>query len=373
MNIKNTFKPKRKLTALILSLIILLSFSSCLGTDKNTSEYVNYEDGILYVDFIDVGQGDSIFIKSEDESMLIDAGENDQGDTVVDHIKSTGTDELKYAVSTHAHSDHCGGLDTVLKNIRTKSLICTGEDDNTKTWKDVLKAAKKNHVKTEQPNLNKEYTLGSATFTVLAPQPDSIYSRFNNYSIVIKLKYGEKTFLFMGDAENVSENEILSHGYDVHADVLKLGHHGSKTSTSADFLRKVNPKYAVISCGKNNDYGHPHKGTLKKLEYTNTEVHRTDLEGTIRMQTDGHKITVNNVTSDITTDTQSSERATEKEVIPQTTLAPGDNFVGNKNSRKLHLPDCDSVEAMHPENKVFFNHKEDAFAEGYEPCKNCEP
>nr|WP_294670496.1 MBL fold metallo-hydrolase [uncultured Ruminococcus sp.] len=351
---------------ILLVLCLLITTVTC-GCDVSDNTQVSYSG--LTVSFIDIGQGDSILLQCKDESMLIDAGENDKGDTVVNYLESHNATNLKYAVGTHPHSDHIGGMDTVLKNIQTDTLICPKVTYNSKTWKDVETEAKSQNTKIEYANAGESYTLGDATFTIISPKKNHIYSNCNNYSVVIKADYGENSFLFTGDAEKLVEDEILESNYNIKADVLKVGHHGSSTSSSEKFLNKVSPKYAVISCGVNNEYGHPHKETLEKLKERNIKTYRTDLEGTVVAQSDGKEIrfsTEKNNSSNIKTETYATKGN-------KGTTISKEKFIGNKNSKKFHKPNCDSVYAMSDKNKVYFDNRKDALYEGYTPCKSCNP
>lgn len=351
---------------ILLVLCLLITTVTC-GCDVSDNTQVSYSG--LTVSFIDIGQGDSILLQCKDESMLIDAGENDKGDTVVNYLESHNATNLKYAVGTHPHSDHIGGMDTVLKNIQTDTLICPKVTYNSKTWKDVETEAKSQNTKIEYANAGESYTLGDATFTIISPKKNHIYSDCNNYSVVIKADYGENSFLFTGDAEKLVEDEILESNYNIKADVLKVGHHGSSTSSSEKFLNKVSPKYAVISCGVNNEYGHPHKETLEKLKERNIKTYRTDLEGTVVAQSDGKEIrfsTEKNNSSNIKTETYATKGN-------KGTTISKEKFIGNKNSKKFHKPNCDSVYAMSDKNKVYFDNRKDALYEGYTPCKSCNP
>jgi competence protein ComEC len=365
MNIQKNFSV-RKCTAVILSLIIALFFTSC---NETTEKEITYPDSNLTVSFIDVGQGDSILIQNDGEAMLIDAGENDKGTDVVNYLNSQGADSLKYAVGTHPHSDHIGGMDTVLENIPTETFICPSVDYDTKTWQDVLNTANDKNTEIVYGKPYDSYTVGEATFTIFAPDSNSVYSDLNNYSIVLKLEFGENSFLFTGDAEEISETEMVSSGYDLKADVLKVGHHGSSSSTSEAFLNQINPEYAVISCGENNEYGHPHKETLSKL--SNVNVLRTDQMGTIVITSDGKNLTVENnsnvATNAVTTKGETATTDTTDSASSQI------QYIGNKNSMKLHKADCPSVDAMVDTNKVYFSSKKDALAQGYSSCKNCTP
>ncbi len=248
------------------------------------------DEGALRVHYIDVGQGDSELIELPNgEVMLIDAGENNKGELVAEYIKSQGIEKIDYLVGTHPHSDHIGGLDTVISEFEIGALYMPDVESTTKTFSDVLDAA-------EEKGLTL-YTAGAGVSLIdteslsvkfVAPVGTS-YSSLNNYSAVVRVTYGNSSFLFTGDVESLAEDEITG---DISADILKVGHHGSNTSSSEEFLLRVNPKCAVISCGEGNEYGHPHEETLEKLESIGAEVYRTDIDGTIVIETSGDGYTV---------------------------------------------------------------------------------
>lgn len=249
-------------------------------------------DGNLIVDFIDVGQGDSILIRQGDHAMLIDGGTSECKDDLLNFLKSENIQKFDYIVGTHPHEDHIGSLDDVINAYDFDTILFQKVTTTTKTFENLVNAVKNKNKKFTTPVSGNEYTLGDAKFKILAPSSDS-YQSLNNYSIVIKLTYGENTFMFTGDAETLSETEMLNSFDDLTADVLKIGHHGSTTSTSKKFLNAVNPKYAVISVGKDNTYNHPTKTTMNKLEELKIPVYRTDEEGTIECVSNGKDITFN--------------------------------------------------------------------------------
>lgn len=253
--------------------------------EKNNDTVVT---GNLEVHFIDVGQADSILIKTGSDLMLIDAGNNDDSDLVVDYIKSQGINNLDYVIGTHPHEDHIGGLDVVIDSFEISKILMPKQKSTTKTFQDVLTSIQNKGLKVTTPKVGDTYNLGEAKWTILAPNQEK-YDETNNSSIVIKLEYGNNSFVFTGDAEEKSELEIIQTG-SLKADVLKLGHHGSSSSTSYDFLSRVNPKYAVISVGLNNSYGHPHKEVIELLNNENIEILRTDELGTIIFTSDGNNI-----------------------------------------------------------------------------------
>jgi len=258
--------------------------------EGSTSESVNKK---LKVHFIDVGQADSILIQTPDgKSMLIDAGNNADGQAVVSYLKGQGVSKIDILVGTHPHEDHIGGMDNVINSFEIGQIYMPKVSHTTKTYEDVLTAISRKGLKITSPTPGSTFSLGEVRFTILAPN-SSTYEDMNDYSIVLKMEYGNTSFLFTGDAEQVSENEIIAKGYNLKADVLKVGHHGSSSSTSQAFLDKVSPKYAVIMVGSDNNYGHPHKETMDKLEAKGIPVYRTDENGTIVATSDGNNITFN--------------------------------------------------------------------------------
>lgn len=218
----------------------------------------------LAVHYIDVGQGDSILAESDGHYMLIDAGENDQAGTVISYLKAQGVTKLDYVIGTHPHSDHIGGLDKVIDTFPVDKVILPPVEHTTKTFEDVLVSIASRGLKITKPTPGDSYDLGDASFTILSPVKD-YGSDLNNWSVGVRLTYGDNSFVMCGDAEKQAEEDIIKNGAVLKADVLKAGHHGSSTSTSDAFLKKVSPSWVVIQCGKGNSYGHPHKETMEKL------------------------------------------------------------------------------------------------------------
>lgn len=289
---------KRIIIGTLISVMILITGCVIEIHDNKTRNGESPADssqntvGKLKIHFIDVGQADSILIQCGSENILIDAGNNDDRDMVADYIKSQGVNRLDYVVGTHPHEDHIGGLDRVIESFDIGKVYMPKASSNTKTYKDVLEAIKAKGLKITNPVPGSNLKLGDASVDIFAPNSTK-YEDVNNYSIVMKLKYGNTSYLFMGDAEVVSEDEIINKGFDVTADLIKIGHHGSNSSTSELFLDRVEPDYAVIFVGIGNDYGHPTKTTMDKLKKRNIPVYRTDENGTIVVTSDGDKITFN--------------------------------------------------------------------------------
>ncbi|AFK87466.1 MULTISPECIES: ComEC/Rec2 family competence protein [Thermoanaerobacterium] len=292
----------KKIAIFGLIFVLFFSLAGCATSTTNFNQSQNEvqnatvksEDGLLKVHFIDVGQGDSIFIESPGgKTMLIDAGVPEMGKKVVDYIKSLGVTKIDILVGTYPHEDHIGGMDRVIESFEIGKFYMPKVTTNTRTFEYVLNAAKNKGLKIDVAKAGVTLDLGHSVSAEMIAPNSSKYDDLNEYSAVIKLVYKNTSFLFTGDAGAESEREMIEKGYDLKSDVLKVGHHGSSTSTTASFLDDVSPKYAVISCGKGNDYGHPHSSTLKKLKNRNIPVYRTDECGTIVASSDGQNISFN--------------------------------------------------------------------------------
>ncbi|NME95645.1 MBL fold metallo-hydrolase [Clostridium cochlearium] len=281
----------RKISFIFVILTMIFSMVACSEiTEQNTIGKSN--NGNLKVHYINVGQGDSILIQQGNENMLIDAGPNSSSEKVVDYLKQNNIKDIKYLVATHPHEDHIGGMSKVINNFKVDNVYMPKKVATTKTFKNMVESMKKKNLKAKVPHIGDELNLGDAKFTILWPD-EKDQSNTNNCSIVLKGQYGKNTFLFTGDAEQLVENNILNKGLDVKADVLKLGHHGSSTSTSNNFLQKVNPEYAIAMCEKGNTYGHPHREIMQKLKDKNIKLYRTDENGNIVLISDGKNIKFN--------------------------------------------------------------------------------
>ena len=249
-------------------------------------------DGNLNVHYIDVGQGDAILIENNGKFMLIDSGPSSAKDDLKKYLDEKGVKVLEYLVATHNHEDHIGSMTTVINNYTVNKLIMSKNIAITRVYENFVIAAKEKVTQVHAPVNNEEYELGEAKFYILA---DGTFEtdEENNHSIIIKLVYGENVFLFTGDAEEDLELELVNNKIDLKADVLKIGHHGSYSSTSSIFLSKVNPDYAVLSLETNNSYGHPCKSVVERLNKNNIPLYRTDESGTIIATSDGKNITFN--------------------------------------------------------------------------------
>ncbi len=252
----------------------------------------------LKISFIDMGQADSTLIQTPNgKNVLIDAGNNDDSDKIVAFLKEQGINKLDILIGTHPHEDHIGALDTVIKTFAIGQIILPPINSTTNTYRDVIEVIAGKGQKITKAQSGLYLALGSEVSAQLLAPDSNDYEDINNYSAVVKITYGQNSFLFAGDAQELSELEMVRAGYDLKADVLKVGHHGSHTSCSTVFLAKVQPKYAVISVGKENSYGHPSQETLDKLCQYGTKVYRTDRSGTIIAESDGKNINIYTVPS----------------------------------------------------------------------------
>ena len=265
---------------LFFGLYLLLDSAGALGGSP-----ISHPKGTVQVHFIDVGQGDAIYIRTPSQDILIDAGE--RGDTVLDYLRNQKVDDLELVIGTHPHSDHIGGLIDVLGEIPTKEIVDPGIVHTSKTYEDYLRQIDAKNIRFTEGRAGMKRTFeDGVVLEILSPvSPDE--DDLNESSVVTRLTYGKISFLFAGDAGIQSEKEMLKGGPSLRSTVLKVGHHGSSTGTGDDFLKAVAPKAAVILCGAGNSYGHPHKEILEKLKAADIDIYRTDIMGTIVMETDG--------------------------------------------------------------------------------------
>jgi competence protein ComEC len=313
------------------------------------------EGDLLKVIFLDVGQADSILLKTGDHAMLIDAGNTGQDQLMLNYLATYGVTKLDYLVATHPHADHIGAMTSVVKamdNIGT--VIMPDKPHTTKTYENLIKAIDERNIPINMPNPGDVFTMGEANIQVIAPK-NTGDADLNEVSIVLRVEFGETVFLFTGDAGTKSENDQLTSGLPLKADVLKVGHHGSRTSSTQKYLKEVAPSYVVISCGVDNIYGHPHSEAMTRLTGTGAVIYRTDEQGTIIFVSDGKTIAVH--------------------VTHESTVSPSPTaealFIGNKNSKTFHLASCKSLPAE--QNRVYFNSRQDAIDAGYTPCGTCKP
>lgn len=347
--------------------------SSDISTENtNSAETTASIEGNCSLHFVDVGQGDCEIIESDGEIMLIDSGELEYADKVIGYINNLGYDTIDYIVVTHPHSDHMGSMYKVVDSFNIKNdIIMPDATNTTKTFEILLNSIAKKGLQIDVPSVGDIYTVGDTKVEVLAPN-GSNYEDLNNYSIVLRATYGEHSALFTGDAEDISEDEILKNGKTIKSDVLKVGHHGSNSSTTNQFLNTVSPSMAVIEVGEGNTYGHPTEATLNRLENANIRIYRTDLDGDIIINLDYLSVLMTK------SRTQQEEVVANNNLNNETTSATSTTesgaYILNTNSKKFHLPSCDSVGKMSDKNKEEYSgSREDLISSGYSPCNICNP
>lgn len=285
--IKNYLRKKYLFRFLLFVLISTL----LIGCNTLTSDNNQVDPTKMIIHYIDVGQGDSILIQVNNKNLLIDAGPKSDKKKLFNYLSSLNLNKLDYVIATHPHEDHIGNMSDVIDDYNVLAFYAPKVQSTTKTFEKMIDSLKSKNLKI---NVIKKGTdsinLGDNTkVTVFSPTKDS-YEDLNNYSPVIKIEYGKTSFLFTGDAQKDVEKEILSTNEDISADILKVGHHGSSTSTTNDFLKKVNPSIGVISVGKDNTYNHPNDDTIKRLNENKVTIYRTDKDGTVVFSSDGSKI-----------------------------------------------------------------------------------
>lgn len=371
-------------------------------TEGEAADPDGYSQEPLEVHYIDVGQGSATLLKSGRHAMLIDTGDSDQGTKIQLYLTKQGVENLDYLVLTHPDADHIGGAPVIITKFGIGQLFLSNYEKDNKTTQKVRDAMQYKGLTASDCQVGDTYTLGNASFTILAPVKE--YADSNNASIVIMVQNGNNRFLFTGDCEAEAEADLIASGADLSADVYLAGHHGSDTASSQAFMDAVSPTYAVISCGEGNSYGHPHAEVLNRFRSMGIQVFRTDEQGSVVAESDGTGITWNCAPSE---SWQAGERTknaqTGAEIQPanETDAAaaqdmptagqsdavtlpaqeqrpvvvdetPAGNYIGNRNNGKLHKASCSYL--PDPQNQVPFTTREEAVEAGYDdPCKRCNP
>lgn len=336
----------------------------------------NKVDSKLKISYIDVGQADSILIQNEGKNMLIDAGNNADGELLVKYLKGLGINKFDVLIGTHPHEDHIGGLDNVIKAFDIGKIYMPKVMTTTATFEDVLDAIDIKNMTITSPSVDTKFEIGDCVCTVISSRIDN--DELNNSSIVLRLDFGNTSYLFTGDMEKDVEETILSK--DIQVDVLKVGHHGSSTSTTTKFLDKVNPKYAIICVGEGNSYGHPHKEILDRLNKKNIQIYRTDISGTIVVTSDGEEIKVTTVKTNTdgnskATNTKEQENNKVNEEINNENVSNDSSEVQKqtvtvyvtKTGTKYHLEGCTYLNSSKIQKQL------EEVVGKYESCKTCNP
>lgn len=374
MNGESQRKKKRgSLAVWLLSLLLVLSGAVHVPFLAVSAADAGKADQRLEVHFIDVGQADCILARSGSSAMLIDAGNNDDADTIIRYLENQGVSKLDYVIGTHPHEDHIGSLDTVIEHFDIGDVIMPDKAHTSQSFEDVLTAVEDKGLSITIPEPGDTYELGEAAFTVIAPVKE-YGDELNDWSVGIKLTYRDNSFILCGDAEAEAEADIAAGQTDLKADVYKADHHGSETSSSDVFLDAVDPDYVVISCGTGNTYGHPHQSVLDKFQDRGIQVFRTDEQGTIVAVSDGSNIAWSTESGeDINSGGQTLTEADSGEQT-LTEAAPANDEGGEiivhitKTGEKYHSAGCQYLKKSDIEISL-----EDAKAQGYSPCSKCNP
>lgn len=339
--------------------VVLEAFGTMVNWNEaaQTVDVADQKSDLIKIHFIDVGQGDSIFIDAGTYEILIDGGRNEEGSRVVDYIKPYVDGNLELIVATHGHIDHIGGLDRVIEAFQVNSIIYSDEDIPTASFRDFYNAAKNEPSCNFTGDNDMSLTIGNgATFNIL--EMGDGYPYPNENSVVSMLTYKDIDVLFMGDLETTVEIEHLDKFKDV--DVLKVGHHGSRTASSQEFLEVVRPEVSIISAGRNNEFLQPNADVLSRLTDLESIIYGTFRSGDIIMTTDGSTYNFN---TDI--------RLTLKDAGAGTVIDKETAYIGNIRTKKFHTLTCVAGSKISDRNVTYFKTKEEAMTQGYEPCKLC--
>ena len=372
-------KAMRRIYRYITAMLLAGSIWAASLAAGEASAAVSGKTAEMQVHYIDVGQGDSTLIISNGHSMLIDAGDDTKGTAIQNYLRKKKVDKLDYLILTHPDADHIGGAPVILTKFKVDKVFVSNYEKDNKTYQKLIQALDNKKLKYTTPTVGSKYSFGRAEITILAPNGE--YDNPNDSSIALLIKNGENSFLFTGDAGESAEKDILKNGADISADVYKAGHHGSKYSTSEDFFKAVSPSYAVISCGENNAYGHPHAATLNTFRMNGVAVYRTDEDGTIIAASDGKKITFNVPASETwkageptkTGQEQKTDAAAVKAEAQRNeqTVTAELTYILNTKTKKFHRASCASLPTTN--RKDSSESRDSIIAQGYAPCKKCNP
>lgn len=334
----------------------------------------------MEVHFIDVGQGDSTLITCGNQAMLIDAGDDTKGTAIQSYLQKRGIEKLDYLVLTHPDADHIGGAPVIITKFDIDTVFVSNYKKDTMAYQKLIQALDNKMLTCLMPTAGAKYSLGSAEITILSSGKE--YNESNNASVSLVIQNGDNRFLFTGDAEELAETDMLATDISVKADVYQVGHHGSKTASSAAFMEAVNPQYAVISCAEGNSYGYPHAQTLNTFRTKGIKVYRTDEAGSIIAVSDGKNISFSVPESDswqAGEPTVASENAATKETaetIEQKTQVQSTDentltYVLNVKTKKFHKTSCGSLPTTNRLDST--KSRSEIIESGYVPCKKCNP
>ena len=369
-------KRKSKLQSIILSLLLLL-FTLVPQSALTVNAAAG---GDMEVHFLDVGQGNAILVQSGGQNLLYDGGDQSHADHVVSYLQQQNVETIDYMISSHYDEDHLGGLVKCLNSFNVSNVLGSDYVHTSNLFNTFMNTATANAIIVQYPSVGDTFDFGTGSFTVLAP--DGISQNSNDNSVVIKLENGSNSFIFTGDAEETSEQDMISTGMNLDCDVLSVGHHGSASSTTWDFLEATSPSYAVISCGVNNQYNHPSAETMGRLSDMEIPVFRTDKQGTIIAVSDGTTISwsqdpCNDYSSGDAVQSQQETAAASEQVQAQEQEqvqepAQEENYgtmvwIPATGEKYHSIPNCGR---MNPDTARQVTQSE-AEAMGYGPCSKC--
>ena len=326
----------------------------------------------LEVHFLDVGQGDCTIILCDGEAMVVDGGPAAASQIVYQYIHDDlALGSVRYVISTHPHDDHLGGLPAVMNAVQVDAVMTPVMYWDSRIFASLLNYAEMQGAPVFVPAEGDIYALGGADVEVLSCYPDAWTT--NDMSICLRITYGDVSVILMADAEYMTEYSLLTMYPDLRANVLKAGHHGSSTSSTPEFISAVLPEFVVISCGRNNSFGHPHHEVLSTFAKYGCKLFRTDLQRTIIMQTDGQNISWSTEWQADEADLFTAPFDIRNEAVRMMIEDETVTYVGNSRTYKFHYPECLSIVEMNPENRVTFGTREEAVEQGYTPCSRCKP
>ena len=364
----------RFLGAITALFLLLATLGGCVVPDEpfesdtsaDTSDAMALPtDSDFVIHFIDVGQADAALVVCDGKTMLIDGGNVEDADLIYTYLKKQSVSHLDYVVCTHAHEDHVGGLSGALTAATAGTVYSPVTDYNSNAFRKFAAKAEERAGGLTVPVAGQVFSLGAASVTVVGPL--KAYEETNDTSIVLRIVYGETSFLFTGDMESSAEADLLDAGAVLQSTVLKVGHHGSSTSTSYRFLREVAPKYGVISVGVGNQYDHPNEDVLSRLRDADVLLYRTDMQGDVVCVSDGVTVTFytakdNNLP---TNPTEGDKTTSDGSAVTEYA------YIGNLNSKTFHLPTCSVL--PNEENRIYFTTRQEAEGNGYAACGRCKP
>lgn len=364
----------RAFSLLFALLFLLASLTGCLNltdtpngnqTAPITTNAPVGDGSTISVHFIDVGQADSALVICGGKTLLIDGGNVADSNLIYAYLEKLNITHLDYVVCTHAHEDHVGGLSGALTHSTAGTVMAPVTDYNSKAFRNFAERAVERAGKITVPTPGDSFSMGDATVTVLGPVKE--YDETNNTSIVLRIVFGEVSFLFTGDMESDAETDLIESGVNLRSTVLKVGHHGSSTSTSYRFLREVAPIYGVISVGTGNSYGHPTETVLSRLRDADVQLYRTDLQGDIICTSDGKTVTFTTQKNNgvPTNPTESESSGSDQNAGSEYA------YIGNINTKKFHTANCRNL----PDegNRIYFITRQEALDAGYTECGVCNP